>query len=239
MTEHEIRSDSAKKSWADPEIRKRRVEALRKAHRSPETRKRHSEATKVFLSDPDNLEERKRVLKETWAKPKNRAKLEEISQIGLNAAMSEKGRANHKRANQDPVLRKGRSERAKRNISQILKGRIKYSMLNSFFKKELKTAGLNPSEEYPIGPYCVDFCFPENKLVVEVDGDWWHANPEWMKEKGRTELHPIQKKMIRQDKAKNTYLRNHGWTVLRFWERQVYRETSCCLDKIRECVVWQ
>lgn len=41
----------------------------------------------------------------------------------------------------------------------------------------MSDAGLEPEKEYPIGPYYVDFCFPENKLVIEADGDWWHANP--------------------------------------------------------------
>lgn len=234
LTEHEIRSISAKNSWCDPEIRKRRVEALRKAHRSSIVRKRHSEATRKFLTNPNNLKKRKETLKKAWAKPEKRAKLENIIQLGLAAALSEKGRANHKKANQDPELRKSRSHRAKENISKILRERRKYSKLNKFFKEQMKLAGLNPCSEYPIGPYCVDFCFPKYKLVVEADGDWWHGNPVWMKERGRTTLHPIQKKMIRLDKAKDTYLKNHDWKILRFWERQVYRETSCCIDDIRK-----
>ena len=110
---------------------------------------------------------------------------------------------------------------------------MKYSKLNAFLRLKMSDAGLEPEKEYPIGPYYVDFCFPENKLVIEADGDWWHANPEFMRERNIIELHPIQKKMARLDKAKNTYLKNHGWRILRFWERDIYKKIDNCIQTIK------
>lgn len=74
------------------------------------------------------------------------------------------------------------------------------------------------------------------KRIVEADGDWWHANPEFMRERKITKLHSIQKKMIRLDKAKNIYLKNHEWKLLRFWERDIYNNTELCLHKIKEAL---
>jgi very-short-patch-repair endonuclease len=227
-------SESATLSWKDPEIRARRVEALRKAHGSDEVRKRHSEATKLFMSNPVNLEARRAVLKKTWARPENREKLDKIIQIGLKAAMSPIGRENFYKANKSCALRKKRSDNAKKNCHKRLSSRSRYSKLNDFFEQKMNMAGLYPKREYPIGYYCVDFCFPEKRLVVEADGDFWHANPEFMKEKGKTELYSMQKKTVVRDKSKNTYLKNHEWAILRFWERDIKDKSENCLSIIKE-----
>jgi very-short-patch-repair endonuclease len=42
--------------------------------------------------------------------------------------------------------------------------------------------------------------------VIEVDGDYWHSLPS----------------SRRNDKAKNTYLRNHGYKLLRIRGSQVH-----------------
>ena len=232
--EKEIRSQASIDSWKDPEKRKNRVDALRDAHRSEQGRKNHSNAMQKYLSIPGNQEKRNKILKETWAKPENRKKLEGIIQIGLKAAASPEGQANLRKALQNPKIRKMMSENAKKNLVKLLKNRVKYTKLNEFLRLKMEEEGLEPEKEYSIGPYFVDFCFVENKLVVEADGDWWHANPEFIKERKIIELHPIQKKMARLDKAKNTYLKNHGWKILRFWERDIYKKTAFCIKTIKD-----
>ena len=229
----EIRSQAIINSWKDLEKRKNRIEALRRAHRSETARKNHSNAMKKYLSTPGNQEKRNKILKETWAKPENRKKLEKIIQIGLKATTSPEARANHKKAFQNPETKRMMSENAKKNLANMLKNRVKYSKLNKFLKLKMNEEGLEPEKEYFIGYYYVDFCFIQKKVVVEADGDWWHVNPEFMKERNLIELHPIQKKMVRLDKAKNTYLKNHGWKVLRFWERDIYKKTTDCIKMIK------
>lgn len=221
-------------SWKNKDIRKNREKALKEAHNRPEVIKKHSKATKEFLSDPENLEKRIIALKKAWKIPEKREKLEKIIKIGLEAAMSPKGRENFYKAQKDPELRKKRSLTAKRSLAKRLKSKKVYSNLNRFLEEQLNSIGLYPESEYPIGPYAVDFCFPKEKIVIEADGDWWHANPEFLKERNLKELHPIQKKMKRIDKAKNSYLRNKGWDLIRFWERDLYKKTDKCLKKIKE-----
>jgi very-short-patch-repair endonuclease len=189
------------------------VEAIQKAHKSEEVRKKHSDATKAFMAVPENLEARKKKLKETWAKPENRQKILELAIIGLKAANSPEGLKNRALANLRPEVKKKRSEIAKRNTYKRMINKDKYSKLNKFFEQKMNENNLYPEHEYPMGPYAVDFCFPENKLVIEADGDFWHANPEFLKERNKTFLYPFQKKTIALDKAKNTYLRNHGWKL--------------------------
>ncbi|MFH1306724.1 MAG: DUF559 domain-containing protein, partial [Candidatus Micrarchaeota archaeon] len=80
--------------------------------------------------------------------------------------------------------------------------------------------------------FMCDFVFPQQKVVVECDGDFWHANPVRY---ARKPLKPAQKATLRLDKAKEAYVRtvdNGSWTLLRFWESDIKKDASRCVDKI-------
>jgi len=65
--------------------------------------------------------------------------------------------------------------------------------------------------------YRVDFLIDDN-IIVECDGDYWHNLPN-IKEK---------------DKIRDENLRNNGFTVLRFWEHEIKKDVSNCINKIKE-----
>ena len=56
--------------------------------------------------------------------------------------------------------------------------------------------------QHAIGQFITDFCCPQAKLVIEVDGDT-HAN------------------QIEYDEARTEWLNTRGWRVLRFTNREV------------------
>ena len=105
------------------------------------------------------------------------------------------------------------------------------SSLNKVFKKALKNVKLNPLLEYPVGPYVVDFCFLEERVIVEVDGDWWHANPSMY---SYDNLHLIQKKTVYKDRREVTYCKSHHWTLIRFWEKDIKKDISTCIKQLQE-----
>jgi very-short-patch-repair endonuclease len=83
--------------------------------------------------------------------------------------------------------------------------------------------------------FMCDFCFPQKKLVIEVDGDFWHANPEKYPE--GSILHKHQLKDIGRDKSKTAYITkvdNGSWTLLRLWESDIKKDVAKCVDKIEE-----
>jgi very-short-patch-repair endonuclease len=71
----------------------------------------------------------------------------------------------------------------------------------------------------PIGPYIVDFCCVEKKLVVEFDGS------------GHNEKEQKQHDSIRDD-----YLRKEGFEVKRYWNNLLYQETRAVLEDIWCCL---
>ena len=60
--------------------------------------------------------------------------------------------------------------------------------------------------------YVVDFVCLEKKLVLEIDGS--------------------QHEDSRQDERRTSYLRKRGFKVLRFWNNEIDRNLSACLEVI-------
>jgi len=83
--------------------------------------------------------------------------------------------------------------------------------------------------------FMCDFCFPKQKVIIEADGDFWHANPK--KYTDKTKLHAHQIKGMIRDKSKTAYIKkvdNGSWTLLRFWGSDIEEDVSMCVDKIEE-----
>ena len=78
-----------------------------------------------------------------------------------------------------------------------------------------------------------DFVFPKKKIVVFIDGDFWHGY-NW-KKLGR--MHPKKywqgkiKKTIARDKKYNLLLKKQGWKVLRFWEHEIMKNPEKAMKK--------
>ncbi|SEH94716.1 Very-short-patch-repair endonuclease [Halobacillus karajensis] len=76
--------------------------------------------------------------------------------------------------------------------------------------------GLQPTLQYRVDKYTIDVAFPELKIAVEavehdflISSDVWEA--EWEKE---------------------SYLKNHGWTVLRFSGARIDEDLPRVVEKV-------
>ena len=78
-----------------------------------------------------------------------------------------------------------------------------------------------------------DLIFAKEKLIVFCDGDYWHANPDWLVKNNR-EINEVQEKNIKRDKIQNELLIKNGWKYLRFWEVDIKTNVQLCVDKIEE-----
>lgn len=63
-----------------------------------------------------------------------------------------------------------------------------------------------------------DFYLPDHNLLIEVDGDYYHVNPEIYESK---KLTPTQKHDLWVDKKKNEWALMHGIPLLRIWESDI------------------
>ena len=92
-----------------------------------------------------------------------------------------------------------------------------------------------------------DIVFPSARVVVFIDGDYWHARV--LREDGPEALHARIKtanrgywidkftKRVSRDDEVTEALEGDGWTVLRFWESDVRRDLQRVADAIVEVVL--
>jgi len=84
-----------------------------------------------------------------------------------------------------------------------------------------------------LNKFMCDFGFPKQKIVVEVNGDYWHCNPKlYSKPKNQHQI-----RGIRRDKSKEAYIttvENHSWTYLVLWESDIQKDVAKCVNRIEE-----
>lgn len=81
-----------------------------------------------------------------------------------------------------------------------------------------------------------DIALPKYKTVIFIDGDYWHGK-NWEERKPKIKTNRefwIAKfeRNIQRDEEVNKELKRLGYTVFRFWESEIKKELTVCLQKI-------
>lgn len=113
----------------------------------------------------------------------------------------------------------------------IIKGKKKHpqygtSKLEADFAQQfldkLKVNYIYQFEAKDIGRF-YDFYLPNENLLIEIDGDYWHGNPDKYAE---NELKYHQRKAQRVDEYKNKWALLHGIPIIRIWESDIRQRPS-------------
>ena len=86
-----------------------------------------------------------------------------------------------------------------------------------YYLRDKQLDGYKFRRQHPIGPYIVDFACLSKKVLIELDGGH-HAEQR------------------EQDEARDRFLRNEGYRVLRFWNNEVFGNCGGVLEAIRAAV---
>jgi len=102
-------------------------------------------------------------------------------------------------------------------------------LLSSLFE----SAGWRPEQHVAALPGKPDFVFSSDRLVVFVDGDFWHG---WRFPAWEQKLTPRWREKIAatraRDRRNHARLRRGGWIVVRIWEHQLKNAPEDCLDRV-------
>ena len=85
-----------------------------------------------------------------------------------------------------------------------------------------------------------DLVFKGKKVAIFVDSEFWHGK-DWMNEKNRIKTNSefwttkIEAN-IRRDILVNITLQEKGWTVIRFWGKEVEKELDYCVSQVKEAL---
>ena len=83
--------------------------------------------------------------------------------------------------------------------------------------RDRRLLGVKFARQVPIGPYIVDLCCREQRLIVELDGSQHATRADY--DAGRTAL-----------------LEGLGYRVLRFWDNEALRNTDGVLQRIAQAL---
>lgn len=83
-----------------------------------------------------------------------------------------------------------------------------------YYLRANRFMGLKFKRQKPLGTYIVDFVCMEEKLIIELDGGQHAEN-------------------LSYDHKRDSWLRSQRFTVLRFWNNELFNETESVLEKIR------
>ncbi|MFE2118989.1 endonuclease domain-containing protein [Streptomyces microflavus] len=107
--------------------------------------------------------------------------------------------------------------------------RILYALLDTL------TAETNPRLPWErqlrlLNRWTVDAAIPSLSLVLQADGDYWHG----LHPKHHTD--PRVRSNMANDALQDRRLTAEGWTVHRFWERDLIRDLPACADRLRAAI---
>ncbi len=90
-------------------------------------------------------------------------------------------------------------------------------------------------------PGSPDIAITRHKLAIFIDGEFWHGY-DWQRKKDRLKstrgywTEKIEENITR-DMRDEKRLAALGWTVLRFWEKQVLRELDACVETVEDTIL--
>lgn len=81
--------------------------------------------------------------------------------------------------------------------------------------------------------FLVDVYIPEQNVVIQWDGDYWHGHPTKLKN-GIPDKR--QKNRMDLDKSQDLYMKKAGCIVLRFWESEVKKHKDKIYEDIKRAI---
>ncbi len=125
--------------------------------------------------------------------------------------MSQSNRSREKRPSVSEFTRLRNSERA--HTLRVDRTDAEARLWNRL--RDRRLAGAKFRRQHPTGPYIVDFCCVERRLIVEVDGGQ-HSEA------------------YSGDEKRSAYLASFGFKVLRFWNTEVLGNIEEVLGQIEK-----
>ena len=132
-------------------------------------------------------------------------------------------------------------QKTKEQISYNMKMvKCKDSDIELLLRKELWRRGLHYRKNVKEITGKPDIAFIGKKIAVFCDSEFWHGY-DWGNRKKDFKSHqdfwiPKIERNISRDNEVNEQLKQAGWTVLRFWGKDIKKNLMSCADTIEKAV---
>lgn len=128
-------------------------------------------------------------------------------------------------------------EQRRKNMQAV---KNKDSEIELLLRKELWRRGIRYRKNVTKIYGKPDIAFIGKKVAVFCDSEFWHGH-NWEERKYDFKSHqefwiPKIERNMQRDVEVNEKLSSEGWTVLRFWGKDIKKSTSKCADEIEKVV---
>lgn len=121
-------------------------------------------------------------------------------------------------------------------LNSIKRGVFKHLVSKPHLKLKdiLISLNIKFEEEKRMSYWSFDFYIPDFNIYIEVDGDYFHSNPNTRWPNGPK--NETQKKVKANDAKKNNYCKKNKLTLIRFWENDIMNNTDLVIEEVK-CLV--
>ncbi len=104
-------------------------------------------------------------------------------------------------------------------------------------RKALWAEGIRYKINYKKLKGAPDIAILKHKILIFVDGEFWHGF-KWEEKKLRIKTNrdfwiPKIERNMQRDLETNKWLEEQGFTVIRYWEHEIKKDLTGCVEKIR------
>lgn len=128
-------------------------------------------------------------------------------------------------------------EQRKKNMQAV---RNKDSAIEIALRKELWSRGIRYRKNVKTVFGHPDIAFIGKKVAVFCDSEFWHGF-DWENSRNSIKTRrefwiPKIERNMQRDKEVTEKLESEGWIVIRFWGKEIKKQTKECADIIQECL---
>ena len=128
-------------------------------------------------------------------------------------------------------------EQRRRNMQAI---RSKDTTIELLLRKALWERGVRYRKNYKKLIGKPDIAIPKYRIAVFCDSDYWHGY-DWENRNQRIKSNrdywvPKIERNMKRDQEVTERLQHEGWIVLRFWEWQIRKKLSECVENILQAI---
>ena len=171
--------------------------------------------------------------KSTWNKGLTKETDERVKTNAEHCMVSHEGSGIYDRTNvviwntgltlEDERIIRMVEKRSKTVADKISKGLMKEKWFDTLperiMEENLLRSGFMLQKQVHIkGVGLVDFYLPEENVVIECDGDYWHGSDR----PGQQEI----------DKVRTKQMKKLGYKVVRFWEYEILNDIQNCIERL-------
>lgn len=181
--------------------------------------------------DEDTEETRQKIegIKEKLRNDKERGQKISRSLSGHTVSNKSKKKISEKaikRYIERPELREQLRERS----IQRLQGKKGKTVLENKFHEMLNVLSLEAVYQYGFHYKLYDFYLPKYNVLIEVDGNFYHAHPDVYPEP----MYKCQRITVKNDKEKNKICEEAGIQLIRYWESDINNDLEAVMEDLKK-----